>query len=96
MSLADTYNFEDLVNEAERLVLDELEAQLSELPDGIESVGEDAILDMAAYALNNVRPLYRVNLLGRLYAKNVGDRYASEIEAAVKEAIKKIRSNPAE
>lgn len=95
MALAEKYNFEDLVNEAERLVLDELESQLTSSPGGLEDFDEDAILDMAAYALNNVRPLYRVNLLGRLYAQNVGDRYVAEIAAAVAEAIRKISSNPA-
>ena len=94
MALADRYNFEDLVNEAERLVLDELESQLLAAPGGIESFEEDAVLDMAAFALNNVRPLYRINLLGRLYAQNVGDRYAAEIEAAVREAINRVSSNP--
>lgn len=91
MSLADRYNFEDLVNEAERLVLDELERQLAD--HGVEDeLNEDTILDMAAFALNQVAPLYRVNLLGRLYAQNVPEEYRSEIAAAVDTAIRKILS----
>ncbi len=94
MSLSDEYNFEDLINEAERLVLDELERQLRTLPPGADLRGEDTVLDVAAYALNHVRPRYRVNLLGRLYAQSVDDQYAHEIENAVSEAIRKVSSNP--
>ena len=90
MSLEDTYNFEELVNEAERLVLSELEKQLAAQPGGIAAYSEDEILDMAAYALNNVRPLYRVNLLGRIYAQNVGEAYTKELNQAVADAIAKI------
>ena len=90
MSLEDAYNFEELVNEAERLVLSELEQQLVVQPGGIGAYTEDEVLDIAAYALNNVRPLYRVNLLGRIYAQNVGDEYMKEIRDAVGEAISKI------
>lgn len=94
MALADRYNFEDLVNEAERLVMDELERQLAERG-ALEGVSEDLVLDMAAYALNHVRPVYRVNLLGRLYAQNVSEEYAAELSAAVSEAIDKVLSDPA-
>lgn len=89
MALPDSYNFEDLVNEAERLVLDELEVQLAERG-RLDGLQEDLVLDMAAYALNNVRPIYRVNLLGRLYAQNVGDDYHSELRKAVGSAIDKV------
>jgi len=82
MSLEDTYNFEELVNE--------LEKQLVGQPGGIAAYSEDEVLDMAAYALNNVRPLYRVNLLGRIYAQNVGEAYTKELTQAVADAIKKI------
>lgn len=94
MSLRDEYNFEDLFNEAERLVLDELERQLRMLPAGTNLRNENTVLDIAAYALNHVRPRYRVNLLGRLYAQSVEDDYAAEIENAVTDAIRKVSSNP--
>jgi competence protein ComFB len=93
MALADRYNFEDLVNEAEGLVLDELETQLQRRGE-LDRLDEDLVLDMAAYALNHVRPVYRVNLLGRLYAKNVGDDYHEELSSAVAEAIEKVLSAP--
>jgi competence protein ComFB len=92
MSLEDVYDFEDLVNEAERLVLTELERQLLDQPGGVAAYSEDEVLDMAALALNNVKPLYRVNLLGRIYAQNVGEDYVHEVESAVTEAITRITS----
>jgi competence protein ComFB len=49
MSLSDTYDFEYLVNEAERLVIEELEVQLDEFTDICKC--QDFVLDMAAHAL---------------------------------------------
>jgi competence protein ComFB len=94
MGLKDEYDFENLVNEAESLVLKELEAQLPE-HEGICTC-QDCVLDMAAYALNNVKPYYRVSLMGTLYARAATDEsaYGKEIHKAVKEAIKKISANP--
>lgn len=89
MALTDRYSFEDLVNEAERLVQDELERQLGERG-ALEGLEEDLVLDMAAYALNHVHPVYRVNLLGRLYARNVSEEYRAELSSAVSEAIDKV------
>lgn len=94
MSIRDEYDFEYLVNEAERLVLDQLERQLAERPAGICRC-QDCVLDMAAFALNNVRPLYRVSLLGTLYAHALkGSEYELEISSAVRTAIDKISENP--
>jgi competence protein ComFB len=51
---------------------------------------------MAAVALNTVRPLYRVSLLGALYAASAmdGKAYASSVRDAVFLAIEKVRKNP--
>ncbi len=94
MGLKDQYDFENLINEAESLVLKELETQLPEAQ-GVCTC-QDCVLDMAAYALNNVKPYYRVSLMGTLYARAATDQssYAREIQKAVKEAIKKISANP--
>ncbi len=93
MGLKDAYDFDSLVNEAERLVLAELEAQMGRTP-GLCTC-QDCVLDMAALALNKVRPSYRVSLLGRMYAGSTqGDEYAREITRAVREAIEKVKANP--
>lgn len=93
MAFADTYDFENLVNEAERMVIQELEAQLR------NAVGvctcQDCVLDMAAFALNNVKPVYRVSLLGSVYARSgANPQYAQGITRAVKDAISRVKANP--
>ena len=93
MPITDNYDFESLVNEAERLVLQELEIQLK------TAVGvcacQDCVLDMAAFALNKVKPAYRVSLMGSVYARSAGSaQNAQGIANAVREAIAKVKANP--
>ena len=94
MSLDNRYDFENLKNETERLVLEHLEKELDENADICTC--EDCVLDMAAYALNKLKPNYRVSLLGRLYAqaKDEDEAYAKSVQKAVKEAVSKITQNP--
>ncbi len=89
MKLESMYNFDDLTNEAERLVIEELELQLEKRGDNT-NLSEELLLDMAAYALNHVKPLYHVNLVGRLYAHSMREEHAEEVRRAVAEAISKI------
>ena len=88
------YDFEQLENDAVRLVIEELERQLKSRND--VCVTEECILDMAAYALNHVRPMYRATLLGKLYADAIGQEHHDEIERAVGEAIERINAHPPE
>ena len=93
MSITEKYDFENLVNDSERMVIQELETQLAGAVDVCTC--QDCVLDMAAYALNNVKPTYRVSLMGTVYARAVTDiEYAAEISRAVSDAIKKIKANP--
>lgn len=94
MALRDEYDFSSLENEAENLVITELERQLA-LP-GNEGVwrDEECVLDMAAYALNHVPPMYRATLLGRLYAAELDKTYHDTVEQAVREAIRVVSDNP--
>ena len=110
MALRDQYDFESLVNVAENLVLRELEAQLARMGAGMKGASsaglkgassadictcQDCVLDMAAYALNNVKPSYRVSLMGSFSAGRAEDAsYAKEISRVVREAIEKVRANP--
>jgi len=95
MALLDNYDFEILKNEAENLVLGELGRQLESYPDPICRCN-DCVVDMAAVALNSVKPLYRVSLLGTLYTAHAMDEkdYATKIREAVFMAIEKVRKNP--
>jgi competence protein ComFB len=95
MAFIDTYDFELLVNEAEKMVLDELGRQLERYPGQICRCN-DCVVDMAAMALNAVKPLYRFSLLGSLYAAQAmsEESYASGVREAVSAAIEKVRENP--
>ena len=91
----DNYNFEVLKNEAENLIINELDRQLSNYTTPL-CLCNDCILDMAAMALNSVKPLYRVSLLGTLYTATAMDQkaYGTSIREAVFNAIEKVRKNP--
>jgi len=95
MAFIDQYDFQFLKNEAENMVVKELGRQLDEFKENVCRCN-DCVVDMAAMALNNVRPLYRVSLLGTLYAASAMDEesYAKRIREAVSTAIKKVHSNP--
>jgi competence protein ComFB len=96
MSIRDDYDLSLLVNEAERMVTEELERALAELADPSICLCQDCILDMAAMALNTLKPMYRVSLLGTMYAKAIDEdsAYSREVRGAVDAAIRKIHANP--
>jgi competence protein ComFB len=96
MGIRDDYDFGVLVNEAERMVTDELERALAERADPSICVCQDCVLDMAAFALNALKPIYRVSLLGTMYAHAMDDAspYAREVRAAVDAAIARVHANP--
>jgi competence protein ComFB len=96
MAFIDDYEFHQLKNEAEQLVIHELEHQLTGVGDDICRC-EECILDMAAMALNSVKPVYRYSLLGTLYAAQAMNEqtYADSVQQAVAHAIQKVSSNPA-
>jgi competence protein ComFB len=95
MALKDEYDFELLKNEAEVLVLLEMEQQFKKVPEDMCRCNE-CIVDIAALALNAVKPLYRFSLLGTLYASQAmtEQTYANSVKKAVAQAIEKVRRNP--
>jgi competence protein ComFB len=95
MAFIDSYDLENLANEAERLVLEELGRQL-ESYQGEICVCNDCVVDMAAMALNSVKPLYRYSLLGTLWVSSAmeDEAYAASVQEAVSNAIEKVRKNP--
>jgi competence protein ComFB len=95
MGIRDDYDFGVLVNEAERMVTDELERRLAERADPSICVCQDCVLDMAAFALNSLKPVYRVSLLGTMYAQAMDESaYAKGVREAVDAAISKVHTNP--
>jgi competence protein ComFB len=96
MAFRDNYDFDILKNEAEILVIREMENQIEAEPDSVCRCNE-CIVDIAAIALNSIKPLYRFSLLGTLYAAQAMSEqaYADSIKKAVAMAIKKVKENPA-
>ena len=96
MAFIDEYDFDLLKNEAENLVLREMEQQLKDAPEDMCRCNE-CIVDIAAITLNAVKPLYRFSLLGTLYASQAmtEQAYADSVKQAVAQAIEKVRKNPA-
>ena len=96
MAFIDDYEFSILKNEAENLVIEELELQLKAIK-GTICRCETCVLDMATMALNAVRPLYHVSLLGNQYASQAMSEmsYAASLKKSVSTAIEKVRKNPA-
>ena len=97
MALTDSYNFELLKNEAEQLVLNELEKQLANQKEPDFCRCNECVVDMAAMALNSIKPLYRFSLLGTLYAAQAMNEqsYAESVQQAVAQSILKVHGNPA-
>jgi competence protein ComFB len=95
MAFIDKYDLENLANEAEHLVHEELGRQLESYEVEI-CLCNDCVVDMAAMALNTVKPLYRYSLLGTLWASSAmtDEAYASSVKEAVTNAIEKVRKNP--
>jgi len=95
MAFQDDYDFYLLKNQAEQLVLQELEIQLNKQESDICRCNE-CVVDMAAMALNATKPMYRFSLLGSLYAATAMNEqaYADSVQQAVAQAIEKVSSNP--
>ncbi|MCL2722033.1 MAG: late competence development ComFB family protein [Treponema sp.] len=95
MAFKDEYDFDLLKNEAENLVIREIEKQIDS-EHGMCKCNE-CIVDIAAVSLNSVKPLYRFSLLGTLYASQAmtEQAYADSVKVAVQQAIKKVKKNPA-
>jgi len=96
MALLDEYDFDLLKNEAENMVICEMEQQLNSGHKDLCRCNE-CIVDIAAISLNMVKPLYRFSILGTLYASQAmtEQAYANSVKKAVEEAIIKVKKNPA-
>lgn len=92
MAFQDKYDFSLLVNEKERFVVTELEAQLKVRTEVCRC--QECVLDMVALALNHTKPVYRVTLLGSIYATAEDENLQQEIADAVRLAVEKIYVNP--
>lgn len=92
MGFQEKYDMSLLVNETERYVVAELEAQLKLRPEVCRC--QECVLDMVALALNRSKPVYRVTLLGSIYAQAEDDSTAHEVSDAVTGAVDRIFAHP--
>lgn len=95
MDLEKNYDLSFLVNDSERMVLDELGRRLENATaDGLCDC-QDCVIDMAALALNSLEPRYHASLLGTMYAHAAeAGSYAERVREAVAAAIRKVKENP--
>jgi len=95
MDLEKNYDLSILVNDSERMVLDELGRRLDDAPgEGICDC-QDCVVDMAALALNSLEPRYHASLLGTMYAHAAEEgTYAERVREAVASAILRVKANP--
>jgi len=92
MGFQEKYDFSLLVNEKEKFVVKELENQLKIRTEVCRC--QECVLDMVALALNHTKSVYRVTLLGSIYAQADDEVIHQEIVDAVRGAIEKIYANP--
>ncbi|MCX7025684.1 MAG: late competence development ComFB family protein [Spirochaetes bacterium] len=94
MGIKERYDFSILTNESEQLVIAELDEELKNAEERGICVCDECVLDMAALALNMLKPHYRVSLLGTMYAQAVVENHVEEVKRAVTMAVAKVHSNP--
>ncbi len=95
MDLEKNYDLSFLVNDTERMVLDELGKRLDSANEEGICVCQDCVVDMAALALNTLEPRYHASLLGTMYAHaQEAGTYADTVKKAVAVAVEKVRNNP--
>ena len=93
MGLREEYDFSRIRNETKRLVIEELERQLT---DSNVCRCEDCILDIVTYSLNKLKPYYQVSLIGSLYVNAIETSdYSQQVKRVVREGMEKIKTNPA-
>jgi len=95
MDLEKSYDLSFLVNDTERMVLEELGKRLETAEDEDICTCQECVVDMAALALNTLEPRYHASLLGTMYAhaQEAGE-YADKVKKSVAAAVERVRSNP--
>jgi competence protein ComFB len=93
MSLSERYDMGKLVNRSAEVVCRKIE-QILDMRDDICRC-EDCVLDLVAYTLNRVKPLYGTSLLGPLHPDRVKETELEErIERTIEAGLKKIARHP--
>ena len=95
MDLEKNYDLSFLVNDSERMVLDELGRRLDDAEAEGICVCQDCVVDMATLALNSLEPHYHASLLGTMYTHAAeSGSFAEKVREAVATAMRKVKENP--
>lgn len=95
MDIEKLYDLSPLVNDTERLVLEELGARLEEETANGLCDCQDCVLDVITLALNALKPRYHASLMGTMYAHAAElNGYTNTVKEAVDKAIFRVRANP--
>ncbi len=93
MDIASHYDLEHLENRGMRIVLARAGSFLEERPAFCRC--QQCVLDLLAFALNQVSPLYASSLLGPLTGRSkLMEKLDIEIEIALEEGARRIGRNP--
>jgi competence protein ComFB len=93
MHVRERYDFEKLRNRTLDMVLHKVERLLEERDDVCHC--ENCVLDLVAYILNHVTPLYGTSLLDPLHPNQAKEKKVHiEIELALNAGLKRIARNP--
>jgi len=95
MDLEKSYDLSFLINDTERMVLEELGRRLDSAAEEGVCDCQECVVDMAALALNMLEPRYHASLLGTMYAHaDEAGAYAEKVAKAVAAAVEKVKDNP--
>ena len=93
MKITDYYDLDLLKSDSQEIVLERVGAVLDERTDICKC--EQCVLDLIAYVLNNVSPMYRASLVGSLDPHQTKRKQLeAETELAIKSGIIKIMLHP--
>lgn len=93
MKISEQYNLDNLRNRSADMVFERIETILDESDDFC--LCEECVLDLLAYTLNHVTPLYGTSLLGPLHPKPEKEKKIQiEIDLAINAGVKKITRHP--
>ncbi|MHA1215691.1 MAG: late competence development ComFB family protein [Candidatus Hodarchaeales archaeon] len=85
------YNLDLIKNRSLEIVISRIEKLLNERDDFCHC--EVCVIDLIAFVLNNITPLYTTSLLDPFENKKI-EIINGEIEKAMKEGIKRIKEHP--
>ena len=93
MNLSEQYNLANLINKSADLVFKQVERFLEENEDFCQC--EECVLDLIAFILNRITPVYETSLLATLKPNRAKIKKVQvEIDLALQAGVKRVTENP--